>query len=209
LALATQMYHDATLKLPLSFDSNWPLSTTWFGLVDYSTETVDLSRGFLAPYMEQSQKIYKCPEKTPQITQLYGGSNGGYGYNQNLGTTEWAPPNYIPQEVTRDMAYFPSTSTTVVLSDSARIQLPYWGNPAILATDNWYLQGPNDSSTAPGTHFRHSGLAIVAYLDGHCENRSEARWTVPGSWPAEAVDLRAKRRIGYIYSTSVENYRPY
>lgn len=212
MALAVHMYHDSLLALPPSNFSGWPQYKTWFAQVDSSTGTADLSQGLLAPYMEQSQKIYKCPEKSGQVAQLYNGGNGGYGYNQNLGTVEYLPPSYSPNLVTKDMAYFPSTSATVVMSDSARIELPYpAGSGPSKATDNWYLQGPEDYSlfTAPCTHFRHSGVSIVAYLDGHCENRTPAGVPLSSYWPQDAKDLCVKLKIGYIYGTSAPNYRPY
>ena len=212
MVLAVHMYHDTMQVLPPSNLTGFPKYATWFALVDSSTNTADLSQGFLAPFMEQSQKIYRCPEKASAVVKLYNGGNGGYGYNQNLGTVEYAPPSFSPQVVVKDLAAFPSTSATVVMTDSARLQLPWPpGSGPSTATDNWYIQGPDDAIyfAAPGTHFRHLGTANVAYLDGHVEGRTDAGLAPPASWPQDAKDLRAKLKIGYVFNTSAPNYRPY
>jgi prepilin-type processing-associated H-X9-DG protein len=71
------------------------------------------------------------------------------------------------------------------------------------------LQGPNDANAAPNTHFRHTGTASVAFLDGHVEGRTEEFVPSPSHWPTTANDLRAKIKLGYVATTSVEAYRAY
>jgi prepilin-type processing-associated H-X9-DG protein/prepilin-type N-terminal cleavage/methylation domain-containing protein len=212
MVIAVHMYHDALGVLPPSNLTGYPVTPTWFAAVDGSTNTADLTQGLLAPFIERNQKVYKCPEKTPEIVKLYDGANGGYGYNQNLGTVEYLPPSYNPQPVVKTMAAFPSTHAIVVLSDAARIELPYpAGSAPVRATDNWYIQGPDDAIyfAAPGTHFRHMGsIANVAFLDGHVESLLEAKVPDPSSWPAEAKTLRAKLKIGYLFDKSAPRYRP-
>jgi prepilin-type processing-associated H-X9-DG protein len=145
-----------------------------------------------------------------RITYLYHGETGGYGYNLNLGATKYPPPNYTPTIVTRNLAYFPATSRTLVFTDSARIQLPWSGDPVLKATENMYVQGPEDYDlfTAPGTHFRHAKVANVSFLDGHVDALALASVPLPAYWPQEAKDLANKLPIGYVSEQSVELYRP-
>nr|NIP84925.1 hypothetical protein [Planctomycetales bacterium] len=99
---------------------------------------------------------------------------------------------------------------TVVFSDSARIQLPWAGDPVLKATENMYLQGPDDVDlyTEPGTHFRHGEVANVSFLDGHVDVRTRALVPLPGHWPLDAVQLAERLVIGYVAETSVDAYRP-
>ena len=127
--LAVLLYHDTFRALPVASWPGWPSSAAWFGYVDWSKNTVDSTGGSLAPFIEQNQAVFRCPSMESGITQLYGGHTGGYAYNLNLGCTIYPPPSYSPQVVTRNLAYFPSTSRTLVFSDSARIQLPWSGDP--------------------------------------------------------------------------------
>jgi prepilin-type N-terminal cleavage/methylation domain-containing protein/prepilin-type processing-associated H-X9-DG protein len=227
--LAVQMYHDSLLVLPpANLPSTWPTQATWFGTINYGTSTADLTTGFLAPFIERNKAVFKCPDLTSQIVQLYNGANGGYGYNQNLGTALFAPPTWNATAMVRRLADFPSTHNTIVLSDAARIALPWSGDPVLKATDSWYIMGPDDASNAsgtpdplnnaePATHFRHTNVANVAYLDGHVQALVEAgdapiphakNPTHPG-WSAAARELRAKLKIGYLHTTSLDSYRPY
>jgi prepilin-type N-terminal cleavage/methylation domain-containing protein/prepilin-type processing-associated H-X9-DG protein len=227
--LAVQMYHDVHLTLPpANLPSSWPTQATWFGVVNYSTSTADLSAGFLAPFIERNKAVYRCPDLTSQIVQLYQGANGGYGYNQNLGTALFAPPTWSATPMTRRLADFQSTHTTIVMSDAARIALPWSGDPVLKATDTWYIMGPDDAantsgipdplnSAEPATHFRHTNVANVAYLDGHVESKAEAtdapiphaKNPLHPGWNQAARDLRIKLKIGYLWKTSLDTYRPY
>ncbi len=209
--LAVLLYHDSFRVLPpATLPSNWPdPQITWFGSVDYSTNTVDPQKGLIVPYIERNTAVYRCPTRTDQIVQLYQGATGGYGYNMNLGYLDYSNWPNPPQMVVRDLAYFPATSRTMVFCDSARIQLPWAGDPELKATENFYILGPEDAWTEPNTHFRHGGnVANVSFLDGHVEAMKEVFVAPPGHWPQDAIALRAKLVIGYLSDKSVELYRP-
>jgi len=205
-ALAVIMYHDAYGVLPVSDFPGWPAARTWFGMVDYSTNQVDKTQGSISDFIENNAGVYRCPSFTEGVVKfLYGGETGGYGYNQNLGTTLYQPPTWEPVVQFRRLAHFPATSRTIVLSDAARIQLPWWGDPELKATENFYIQGPDDYEyfTAPGSHFRHAGkIANVAFLDGHVEGISGPKGTLPDYWPQDAKDLAIRLKIGYLTETS-------
>jgi prepilin-type N-terminal cleavage/methylation domain-containing protein/prepilin-type processing-associated H-X9-DG protein len=208
--LAVQMYHDAFKVLP---PANLPSvgndQITWFASINYSTNVVTTELGLLAPFIEKSKSVLKCPSSHPKIEKLYSGATGGFGYNMNLGQIDFS--NY-PQVkmVVRRMVEFPSTSQTIVLSDAARISLPWSGDPVLRFTENFYILGPQDPSAAPFTHFRHGGaVANVAYLDGHVEPKTEAFVASPSSWDQAANNLRQQMHLGYVSAQSTDAYRAY
>ena len=209
--LAVHMYHDTYGKFPVASLPGWPKSIAWFGEVDYAANTVDSTKGEICPFVENNSAVFRCPLMlASDIALLLQGETGGYGYNMNVGCTKYPPPAYIPTILTRKFADFPATSRTIVFSDAARIQLPWAGDPVLKATENMYLEGPNDFEliTEPCTHFRHEGLANVGFLDGHVETQRMANVPLPAWWPQDAKDLAEKLRIGYIANTSIEMYRP-
>ena len=104
------------------------------------------------------------------------------------------------------------TGRQVVFTDAARIELPWQPGGKVRATENMYIQGPEDYDyfTAPGTHFRHSGkITCVSFLDGHVETWRLANVPAPSYWPQEAKDLMDRLVIGYLSEKSVDLYRPY
>ena len=217
--LAVQMYHDAIGLLPPTVlptvASN---QICWFGRVDYTTNEVHGDEGLLAPFIEKNEKVKQCPSLT-KLEALYklpaskypngGLASGGYGYNQNMGRLDYSGWPAPPKMITTSMASFEATSRTICFSDAARIALPYQSTP-LKITETWYINGPQDSSAAPFTQFRHGGkVAVVAYLDGHVESRTEDFVASPSQWDAAANELRAKEHVGYISKDSVDAYRSY
>lgn len=217
-ALAVQMYHDALRVLPpANLLSVWPRQVTWFSEVDYSANTVDTTKGLLAPFIEKNSTVFHCPSKAEgRIQFLYDGENGGYGYNMNLGAAKWSADssgNWSQEQITTKFSDFEATTRTLIISDAARIQLPYpAGSGPSIATETFYIMGPHDYaySPEPSTHFRHGGrLANVAFLDGHVEAMSEVYVPSSAYWPADAVQLRKELKIGYLSDKSVDLYRSY
>ncbi len=140
------------------------------------------------------------------IKQVYNGQSGGYGYNRHLGTTYWNSPNFsTPILLKKRMLDFPSTSTTFVFSDSALLSsFPSWH-----AEESYGLGAPFAvtpfTASGPTTQFRHTGVANVAFLDGHVETREAATVASPAtaSWPQAALDLQASLKIGYLADNNV------
>jgi prepilin-type N-terminal cleavage/methylation domain-containing protein/prepilin-type processing-associated H-X9-DG protein len=210
--LAVQMYHDALGVIPpANLVDSWPTQKTWCGTINYEQNTVDAHDALLGPFLEKNDGVFRCPDLNhPPVFLLYQGTTGGYGYNQNLGGAVFpTSPPYIPRQELRTLASFPSTSRTVVLSDAARVQLPWSGDPELKLTENLYIQGPDDPFAAPGTHFRHDGVANVGFLDGHAEAMRPVDLPYPGWWGADAGHLARSNRVGYLAPGSVELYRPW
>jgi len=214
LVLAMNNYENTYKKFPPNYTvpspSNWPYSTTyWFGLVD-PANNVDAAKGHLSPWYEGNTGVTRCPVLTPDITSIYAGQTGGYGYNRCLGGVYWASPNWsTPLTYTKRFADLDSTTTTYAFSDSALIVT--WTNPpsaqesySIAAPNTSFVGGPNIGGPQPTTHFRHpSGLANVAFVDGHVEAVSEVPVASPASWFAAANALRTKMQLGYLANTNV------
>ena len=210
--LAVHMYHDVHQVLPpamLPPSADWSHATTWFGEVNYWTNEVDTSKGFLCKFIENNRGVFQCPSLAGgQISLLYNGETGGYGYNQNCGTAYYPPPNYDAAVIVKRFSDFPSTGRQVVFSDAAWVNL-YYSPPR--AEENYFLQGPEDYDlfTSPSTHFRHGGkTACVSFLDGHVETWSMPAVPAPASWPPEAISIKDQVGIGYLSEKSVDLYRP-
>ncbi|MGE3817952.1 MAG: DUF1559 domain-containing protein [Isosphaeraceae bacterium] len=210
--LAVMMYHD-TLGVvpPANLVSRGSLQKTWCGQINYSTNVDDPHESLLGPFIENNTRVFQCPDLvTPPITLLYAGSTGGYAYNLNLGGAVFpSSPPWTPRQELKVLAQFPATSRTLVMSDAARVQLPWSGDPVLKATENLYLNGPDDPFAAPGSHFRHMGLCNAGFLDGHVEGLRPVDRPFPASWNASAGALARKLGISYLHPSSVELYRPF
>jgi prepilin-type N-terminal cleavage/methylation domain-containing protein/prepilin-type processing-associated H-X9-DG protein len=210
--LAVMMYHDLYGVLPpCNLPSSWPTQVAWFGEVNYATSRVDTSLGLIAPLIERSTAVLRCPDSEGGVRFLYGGETGGYGYNMNLGQVDYSTWPAPPQMKLRKFSEFDfvGLSKTAAMSDAARIQVPWSGDPELRATESFYILGPHDAFAEPSSHFRHSGeTANVAFLDGHVEPRIEVWVPSKATWPAAADALRRRMRIGYLSATSYPVYRP-
>jgi prepilin-type N-terminal cleavage/methylation domain-containing protein/prepilin-type processing-associated H-X9-DG protein len=200
LALALHSYADAnkgrlmqvsTYVYPTNGVLTYP-QLYWFGALTSATE-IDVSRGFLMPYMEGQRAIEICPDFTEGQFQLrFQGATSGYGYNyQYLG----AGPSYPAGAITWvRLVNVTCTSQTVCFADSARID--FWDNstdPAL--QENYYCDPP--SNQFPGVHFRHLGTANVAFLDGHVENMTPVNNVLPAAtgWTPAADAYRQQKHV--------------
>jgi prepilin-type processing-associated H-X9-DG protein/prepilin-type N-terminal cleavage/methylation domain-containing protein len=195
MALALTMYADAndrrlmqvsTYVYPVSGPATYP-QPYWFGTVTGPGQ-VDLTKGFLMPYLEGQRTVEQCPDFGPGQFQLrFQGATSGYGYNYvYLG----AGPSYPTGAITWvRIVHVTSTSRTMSFADAGRIDS--WDDPANPALqENYYCDPP--SNQFPGVHFRHDGTANVAFLDGHVENMTPVN-NPPSPWATPAGEaLRLK-----------------
>ena len=218
--LAINNYSGVMKRFPPNYTtpnpSNWPYSTTyWFGLVDTaSPANVDATQGHLTSYYENNTAVVKCPSlPSGQLKQIYNGITGGYGYNRCLGGTYWVSPNFsTPIFYTKRFTDLDSVSATFAFSDSALIGGATGANPSL--QESYAIAAPNVSTISvfstsngfnptPQTHFRHTGMANVAFVDGHVEALTEVPVASPASWSAAANALRTQMQIGYLTNTNV------
>jgi prepilin-type N-terminal cleavage/methylation domain-containing protein/prepilin-type processing-associated H-X9-DG protein len=210
LALAAHNYESSNGRLPSANGAGWPVAQSWFGVIDYSANRMTVRGGSLSPFLEDSMNAYRCPNmSSSEIQFLYEGETGGYAYNQNLGATVYEASNdWAPRLIEKTFSHFQKsgTSRVIMFADSARIQLPWAGDPELKATENFYLQGPQWDyfPPAPATHFRHRGRqANVAFLDGHVIGYPYPNTQLyPVSWTDETKELADGLGIDYLTSQS-------
>ncbi|MBS0260937.1 MAG: DUF1559 domain-containing protein [Planctomycetes bacterium] len=182
----------------------------WFGNVDFSqadpAQQLDFSRGALAPYMENNRAAYQCPDFGPDQIDLtrFGQMASGFAYNgHQLGPgisydySNWPNVAVSSGPVCYKIAAVTQTTQTIAFADSAIYNTwSYYPNAYFM--ENWMLEPP--SNTQPTVHFRHSGTANVAFLDGHVESRMRD-WIPLPSWFAPAdVQANEAHRLGFIGS---------
>jgi prepilin-type processing-associated H-X9-DG protein/prepilin-type N-terminal cleavage/methylation domain-containing protein len=169
----------------------------WFGEV-VSPGQIDLTQGFLMPYMENSAAVERCPIFDRNWYKLrFQGATSGYGYNYlYLGPGPAYPSGKMVDWRITDVR---GTSETIAFADSARVN--WWSYPEPVLEENHYLEPP--SSQYPTIHFRHGGrTANVLFLDGHVETWTDpANNPLPPWWPAAAAQLRDKEALFDIGTT--------
>jgi len=136
----------------LTLDSEGYHGYFWYGRVDYTPGTINLSQGLLYPYMKNSQ-ILDCPEAA-KIPDTTGTTPFAYGMNYialgsgNMGVS---------------LASIGSPSETIAFADAARYQ-----SGAVVRFAN--VTPPSQSArsgqypTISGLHF---GFSNVLWFDGH------------------------------------------
>jgi prepilin-type N-terminal cleavage/methylation domain-containing protein/prepilin-type processing-associated H-X9-DG protein len=197
LTLAVHNYESATRVLPPdyvylggpNYATKW-----WFGLAatDPSTwtTTLDPTQGLLTPYYENSVKVTTCPSlNAPPGFFQYSSNTGGYGYNKAIGNSR--------------MVQIQSTSSTYLFCDSALLVcVP--GQPctiqesdAIVGPVPLAIDDPTYGLYQALTHFRHTNVANMAFLDGHIETVPLNYSPSDPSWPAAASTYVQMNHLGF------------
>ncbi len=217
LLLALHMYSDtfSGTLMPVSvYNSTIPAGTPggearyWFGEVLNGT-TLDFTRGFLNPYMENQKQSYQCPDfGRGQVTSLrYDVMTTGYGYNHkylgpgigikwSFNGTTWVQAVDGSRPVCYRLADVRQMTQTVVFADSAQASCNNW--PActdVSFRENFYLDAP--SASYPNVHFRHSFTANVGFLDGHVDTVQRS-WIDPAGVNQAQRDFMYNKQLGQI-----------
>ena len=156
IAIAWQMYaqdYDETACISYYYQNGWNLEVAWDVTIDYTT--MKETDGLLGAYAK-NQQINKCPSFSGNA---YGRTFSGYGYNVDYIGGD--PIVGIPSAA---MSRIADPSGTVLFADAG-----WYDNGKISATN--YLRAPSDTLYAYGmVHYRHNGVANVAYVDGHVKS---------------------------------------
>lgn len=154
----------------------------WFGAVDNAqpdvSKQLDFGKGFLAPFMESCRAAYQCPDLGfGQLDVVrFGQPASGYAYNGHyLGRgIDYDYSNYptvavSSNPVTRHLRDVLSPSQTIAFADAAQVECLNWPDCTQTSFQEvWLIEPPSDQF--PTIHFRHSGTANVAFVDGHVES---------------------------------------
>ncbi len=178
----------------------------WFGTVNYDepnpNRQLDFTRGPLAKYMETNYTAFQCPNFGPsQMDSVrFGKPATGFAFNGHYlsrsSGVEWLPPTWAAQPsrqpATRKFRDIAALSRTIAFADSAGVFCVDFSCTTSELRENWILEPP--SHDFPTVHFRHSGSANVAFLDGHVET-----WGHGWKAPAFGDVARMKReQLGYV-----------
>ena len=168
----------------------------WFGQITNNTSVprvMETHLGILAPYLEGNKAIVQCPNFTPERFSLrFDKPVASYAYNDNFSNWDVAGDSIVSVSNRR------GTSATIAFADSANVP---FGAPFDKLQENWYLSSP--SQGFPNVHFRHTGIANVAFADGHVESRTPTINGAPSWENPLATELRKKEQVWDIGSDDV------
>ncbi len=185
----------------------------WFGNVD-NAETIpefqlDFTGGRLTPYMETNRTSFQCPNfGTAQVDNArFGEIASGYAYNgfylgPGLGYdfSMWPTVTVSGDRVSYKLSDVRESARTITFADSAKVACTAFpcSDPANLVFQgNWRLEPP--SQNFPTVHFRHSGTANVAFLDGHVSTFKSGWKDLPTAiYPIEQQTMMQGHQLGFI-----------
>jgi prepilin-type N-terminal cleavage/methylation domain-containing protein/prepilin-type processing-associated H-X9-DG protein len=222
LTLAVHNYESALGSLPPLQDVTfvYPTNKFWFGIAVSNTSapfnvlSVDPIRGILTPYYEANNKVNVCPNFTAfPVTPYFQGQTGGYGYNRGLcpgGLFASTPPFTQSPFVGKRLINFATSSTfcfseTVQLNSNGTMQES--STPAFTTPYTSTTPGVSRAISSFGvtcSHFRHTGVANIGFLDGHVETRTPV--DVPSIAPfSQAVwdASKGKFALGFLAGDNV------
>jgi prepilin-type N-terminal cleavage/methylation domain-containing protein/prepilin-type processing-associated H-X9-DG protein len=179
----------------------------WFGTVDHAlppAAQLDFADGTLAPYMETNRAAFQCPNLGPsQVDELrFDRPASGYAYNGHylsLGTDyRYDPATFAFLGVETKLARLrdvAASSRTIAFTDAAQARFDD------KFVEVWLLEPP--SHGFPTVHFRHSGTANVAFLDGHVETRTRgtkslAVFAPPSYLSPSQLDRINREQLGFV-----------
>ncbi|MHB1426261.1 MAG: prepilin-type N-terminal cleavage/methylation domain-containing protein [Gemmataceae bacterium] len=177
---------------PPTYTTQW-----WFAQTSYDVNfnlIYDPTKGILTPYYENNGKVTMCPSlNAPQGFFSYTSPSGqpltgGYGYNKAIGLVR--------------MVQIQSTSTTYLFCDSALLAYCSGGTCAMQESDAIVGPVPLAQNGPYGinqalTHFRHTNVANMAFLDGHVESVLLNYSPLDPSWPAGAANYLRMNHLGF------------
>ncbi|GAB4154847.1 MAG: hypothetical protein Tsb009_31560 [Planctomycetaceae bacterium] len=182
----------------------------WFGNVDFRetdpNRQLKFHEGYLAPFMEANYQAFQCPNFGPlQVDRVrFGKMACGFAYNGHyLGPgisydySNWPNVQVSSKPIVYRFRDVSSTAKTIAFADSAIMNT--WSFSTGQLMENWILEPP--SRTQPTIHFRHSGAANVAFLDGHVESRTKSWIDLPFWFSPEAIRLNQEHNLGFVGET--------
>ena len=210
LALAAHNYENTNGKLPPASINTVPYSMSnptyvyqyWYGEVTSSTSTfqpvaTDPTRGVLTTYYENNTKVAKCPQvEAYPIKATVGGLSQGYAYNRHAAGQKMVTLATSQTFLFTEQVQLNPDGTLQEVTES--FGSPYEANP----------YGGTQAYTAYGancTQFRFSGVANVAFADGHVETRTPVDVPSISPFPQATWDAnKGKYALGFLSANPFE-----
>lgn len=160
----------------------------WHGVRSDANEPFDPLKGPLAGYLADG-KVKECPVKVKFRKGAAWGLNfeqgcGGYGYNMTyIGSRVWQKGLGFAERysLTARLSEVKRPSETLMFADCAMARLddngqPYLHEYSFAEPPYFVIAGQMITSmySSPSIHFRHQGLANIAWSDGHVDARELA-----------------------------------
>jgi len=194
----------------------WNSGQWWFGYRADNTQNWDVSKGLLVPYLDDKGAVITCPQA--ELLPINGatgmnGGVGGYGYNAyGVGSTAYFDGYGSSGDLDSSTCWnngglkstqIKSPAETVMFADAANLK---WGTTdtleekAALTTpyslwdvpvDELMCKKPAGSKMYGTMHFRHTGTANIAWVDGHVEGRQ-----LSFSWAWGGTDDANRKALG-------------
>lgn len=147
----------------------------WHGRRSSPNQPFQPQDGPLWPYLAKCGGLKECPSvEFDCSSNAFEAGCGGYGYNDDyIGGSYWKYGWSDPRSATETarVSDIRNPSRTVMFADTAMAQ----GKPQRITEYSFceppYVLGADGKPTqyryVPSIHFRHNGLAVVAWCDGH------------------------------------------
>lgn len=155
--------------------------TRWHGARSSTSEPFDGTGGPLSPYLGYDRAVRRCGAfraPSSNVSNAFEASCGGYGYNDRGVGSRMYLLGYSAAAMEKGMppARLANPAGTIMFADAAFPQ-PY-GSPTHVieysfaeayhfVTSDGNGQVRETGRAMPSIHFRHNGLANVAWCDGH------------------------------------------
>lgn len=137
----------------------------WHGTRSNAGAAFDPSQGPLSPYLGAGGRVKTCPTFRDALrgSDSFEDGTGGYGYNAAyIGGTPGRP--YQPERTVN----VPRPAQTVMFTDTAFARKDGIQEYAYAEPYRWVdILGEPAGALVASVHFRHRGLAHVAWCDGH------------------------------------------
>jgi prepilin-type N-terminal cleavage/methylation domain-containing protein/prepilin-type processing-associated H-X9-DG protein len=189
------------------------------------TKQLDYVKGPLSPYMEASYESFQCPDfgEGQMDNVLFGKPACGFGYNGSMlartAGVAYDPNTYAPvpsnQPATRRFRDVMQLTQTIAFADAAGVYCVDFSCATSELRENWLLGLPSGYDGTdnrdykppfpasyyyapfPSVHFRHTGAANVAFLDGHVETWGKG-WLAPSFGDIAKMQ---KEQVGFVGNT--------
>ncbi len=184
----------------------------WWGAKEASGEVKYLKDGYLSNFLSTNTGLMTCRVMLPYVGEITGETGGSYGYNANgVGGIGYLKYHETGKSTTPTEFYGQSVSCARVKNPS---QLIMFGDtieaggmrpPTKLAPID-RIFGPDSYKYL---HFRHEGMANIAWSDGHVSMEGCSRAATGSKY---ALNLLGESDVGEIFpanSTLAQDHRYY